>query len=347
MELNEPNAMVVSPVLPNGGGGASGGLQQAALSGGVTGQQVVNPNGAVNHNEQQANASAANIGSQVYLVGKFTGEDDFTIHQFIQALETAKSLGNWSDSQTLAVATLRLGGDALAYVEATPRVKRDWDSFKREMKEHFQRQVPPYVAERHFQQCHKLPNESVRSFESRLRLLGRRFMVASEEDGSEPSDEWQNQFEKTLLRTFCYGLKLDYRRYVLMREPKTMRDAVRFAQLEEANLEAEESMKPQNVTMVSEGGNSVRSQGQRADKTPGREGSKGNGWPRRGRGGHMGVSPRVRCFGSGNFGHVMSKCPDFVCRYCGEGNHRPRDCTENPANHSKNGERPAKGGPKK
>jgi hypothetical protein len=201
---------------------------------------------------QGGGSTTAMIGNQAYLVCKFTGNDDYTVHQFLHALTTAKFLGAWSDEQTLAVATLRLGGEALEYVESTPRARSSWENFQSELKEHFQRRVPTYVAERKFQQCRQLPNESVRAYEARLRLLGRRFLVTLEENGAEPSEERLNTFESTLVRIFLYGLKPDLRRFVMIREPTTMRDAVRYAITEEANMEADEETIPRSVAAVAQ-----------------------------------------------------------------------------------------------
>ena len=72
----------------NRGGGQAGG------SGG--GQAQAGPPQPRNNNDNGHQGAGAHIGSQAYLVGRFTGTDDYTILQFLRALETAKFLGNWT-----------------------------------------------------------------------------------------------------------------------------------------------------------------------------------------------------------------------------------------------------------
>lgn len=271
---------------------------------------------------------ASAIGSQAYLVVRFTGDDDVSVEQFFETLELAKFLGTWSEEQVLAVAKLRLGGTAMEFIRSTPKAGETWATFQDKLKKRFMPRLHRYFLEQKFVNCKQGQTETVHTFSTRLRLIARQLAnCKSSTSGQNVTDlPFEiSKLEERIMHQFLVGLRTDLRRFVLVREPKSFEEALNAALLEEANdlvtgnYGAEAGAAPGAYAAVS--AESLREQsavGQGINKS---FQDRGSGWQSSGQ-----SSGQRVCYGCGESSHYLRDCPDYLCKHCLLPGHRPIMC---------------------
>lgn len=172
------------------------------------------------------------FGSQISLIPCFSGEDDTTIDTFLDRIRIVSHFSQWSESQTLGAARLRLSGTAAEFAEYNPHVTDSYENFSKYMKERFTPKISKISLEKMFSSCIQMPMESVCDYSTRLRGCARKLRSSFNEPNS---DVIKRMMDERLLTQFMAGLRVEIGRFVSVRNPRNMLEAEEFARLEEAN----------------------------------------------------------------------------------------------------------------
>lgn len=271
---------------------------------------------------------ASNPVGVISLVEAFTGEKgSVSVTQFLESVDVAGCLGNWSDSQKLGIAKLKLKGTAYLFLSAHAEVKAftKWEEFREALTLRFKKKEPLAHAEQRFRSCTQRASEGIEEFATRLLLEGQETVRKS-------TDEAENLFRKkvlgeALLAQFLCGLRDGIKRFVLSRNPMSFEEAITIAQLEEHNEQLVSGQESKKILFASA-------------SSPSR-GAKGNG-----KTGPVKTASIV-CFDCGKAGHVRRDCPrqkGVECFNCGKRGHIKRQCwapEKGKGGHQKKGQRPA------
>lgn len=233
-EYEECNSAVLIAMAGAGTGGGSG-TGRGSGSGGGSGSGT--GGGDNSSGGRNGTDNSANISNQAYLIPRFTGVDEVTVEHFIEALEITSKLCSWNPDQLLQIARLRLGGPAADHIRANNETLTTWDSLKKSLKTRFRPRVPRHVLEKKLTDCAQKKGESVVEFATRLRLIGRQIVLSLQESGGEAGNGAAVYINERILYYFISGVRKDIGRFVWVREPKTLEDAVEYALAEEAQLD--------------------------------------------------------------------------------------------------------------
>ncbi|KAG8239592.1 hypothetical protein J437_LFUL019236 [Ladona fulva] len=306
--------------------------------------------------------AAPAIGNQIYFIPTFSGDDDVSVNKFLECVKITSHLSAWTEQQTLGVVRLRLEGSAAEYVQANPHVLESYELFSTSLQRRFTFKKSPHSVERMFNTCVQGNLESVNVYATRLRKIARELREISYDPRSEAT---RRTIDHRLLSQFLIGLREEIARFVLVRNPSSIREAEDFALLEEANsrnyaLKQAEvrsmqqfptpsawqgiSNTPQNPFLSSNGGtppaygqiNAIQAKQQQPEVTPSPDTPRGT--ERRcyhcGRSDHIARFCRSRprnCFNCGRTNHLSKECPLLLCGICKKAGHRPLDCNRNVA----------------
>ncbi|KAL1463930.1 hypothetical protein MTO96_043124 [Rhipicephalus appendiculatus] len=260
------------------------------------------------------------------MVPSFTGEDTGPdIRDFLKILEQVGCMGGWQDGQLIGIARCKMIGKAhdFAWWDDKVAAATTFSEFKTLALKRFDTEPLIFKMER-FLNARQREDEEVRSFASRLRMLGTATLV-----GTSGEDTWKAELRheilsEEMLSRFLAGLRDPVRRFVLSRDPKTFDEAIDVAVKEELNERVSQS-RTLPVRYVEENSDvyEIRSHLDRLEKllneslrVRNKVKEDGQEFPTR-------TPYPGRCYNCGGFGHVWREC------------HRYRQRTGNPTGGSR------------
>lgn len=193
---------------------------------------------------------AAPLGPLITVIENYYGENKPpTIESFLQQLEEVSKLGGWSEKSKVAIARIRMKGDAAEFMNANPHLRKleNWKTFKSALLTRFARQEPLAHKLQRFHECIQKSSETVNEYVTRLKLAGNRTLKVTED--REENDMRAQLLEETMQAQFIRGLRQNIRRFVMSRNPASFDEAVTVAINEELN-EMQSQERKHSVYMV-------------------------------------------------------------------------------------------------
>lgn len=196
-----------------------------------------------------ANDGAPKISTSILIhsIESFAKGDARKVSNFLQAIEHAASIGNWSEEQKYQIAIMKLKNEALESFNTSSGVKT-WEALKSLLTRRFQNLEPRSIIRRKLNVAAQRPGEDPVSFSERVKVLMLQINPKLEEIEGEA---YEREMEH-LTDRFVDGLRPTLRRTVLSRQPDSWYKAVEIAQLE-YQLEEMDKNKSFRIDMVQEG----------------------------------------------------------------------------------------------
>ncbi|KAL1442891.1 hypothetical protein MTO96_046201 [Rhipicephalus appendiculatus] len=177
------------------------------------------------------------------MVPSFTGEDTGPdIRDFLKILEQVGRMGGWQDSQLIGIARCKMIGKAhdFAWWDDNVAAATTFSEFKTLALKRFDTEPLIFKMER-FLNARQKADEEVRSFASRLRMLGTATLVGTGGEDTLKAELRREMLSEEMLSRFLAGLRDPVRRFVLSRDPKTFDEAIDVAVKEELNERVSQS----------------------------------------------------------------------------------------------------------
>ncbi|KAH8024862.1 hypothetical protein HPB51_001893 [Rhipicephalus microplus] len=169
------------------------------------------------------------------MVPSFTGGDTGPdVGVFFEILEQVGHLGGWRDSELSCIARCKMVGAAhdFAWWDDGVAAASTFSEFKYLALKRFDTEPLIFKTER-FLNARQKAGEEVRSFSSRLRILGMATLASSDSQDPVKASLRREILPEQLLSQFLLGLRYPVRRFVLSRDPKTFDEAIVIAVKEE------------------------------------------------------------------------------------------------------------------
>lgn len=169
------------------------------------------------------------------LIPQFSG-DAQKIRDFCKAVTSAGRLACCSNAQLAEVAKLKLAGAASDFLDTDPALEdAEWPELREALLIRFSKEPSAEESRTLFASREQAADESAREFLQDLRLIGHKTLRLR------PDDPAGNRvrvdlLEEQILAKFLAGLKMDIRRSVHTRNPKSVQDALDAAEREETFL---------------------------------------------------------------------------------------------------------------
>lgn len=180
-------------------------------------------------------ADTINFLNSLVLIPTFSGSPDFTIESFLRTIENTAKLTNWSDLQKCAVARQRIVDTPAAVIEACDGFSDlAWPKLKETLISQFGVRLSRDQARAQLYQCQQGDDESVLQFAARIRGIGKALAAPIEGEDPATSDSRKKFVDEDLLSFFVKGLKPSLYRFVATKNAKSLKDAISFAETEEA-----------------------------------------------------------------------------------------------------------------
>ncbi|KAH7942649.1 hypothetical protein HPB51_028669 [Rhipicephalus microplus] len=171
------------------------------------------------------------------IVPSFTGGDTVPdVGVFSKISEQVGRLGGWRDSELVCIARCKMVGAAhdFAWWDDGVAVASTFSEFKYLALKRFDTEPVIFKTER-FLNVRQKADEEVRSFASRLRILGTATVASSDSQDPVKASLRREILAEQLLSQFLLGLRDRVRRFVFSRDPKTFDKAIAIAVKEEQN----------------------------------------------------------------------------------------------------------------
>ncbi len=239
--------------------------------------------------------------------------------EFLNVLEETSILADWTDTQKISVARLKLRYRAKQYIESEPTLKTttSWALLKDSLKTQFGRHYVKGTAMKQFIECKQRTGEACRQYLTRLKVLGHRTATLT---GNPATDKLlEEKLLGDIATQFTLGLLMPIKQRVLSGNPATLDEALEIAEREES---IENFLKP----------HSRECRGiMNKKKTAGP--SRQNRWNQE--------TPQARkmvCYNCNQEGHVRPNCPKLkdvnrqdnrgtlVCFRCHKEGHFAKNC---------------------
>jgi Zinc knuckle len=178
-----------------------------------------------------------NIAGLIGLVKFYSSENGTTtIQEFLNSLQTASDLGQWSDPQKVCVLKARLVGPALRFFEADPEVNTAaWPDVKTKFLEWFGEATPSADPLHSFYQLCQKQNESAKNFIVRLKIAGKAAAPASLPEATRVAR--QAVVADSLLSVFVNNLREESGKEYLVNFPQPdLESTIQFCTRFENNL---------------------------------------------------------------------------------------------------------------
>ncbi|KAL1441210.1 hypothetical protein MTO96_031258 [Rhipicephalus appendiculatus] len=158
-----------------------------------------------------------------------------------QAVKVGR-MGGWQDSQLIGIARCKMIGKAhdFAWWDDNVAAATTFSEFKTLALKRFDTEPLIFKMER-FLNARQKADEEVRSFASRLRMLGTATLVGTGGEDTLKAELRREMLSEEMLSRFLAGLRDPVRRFVLSRDPKTFDEAIDVAVKEELNERVSQS----------------------------------------------------------------------------------------------------------
>lgn len=309
--------------------------------------------------EEVAAIQNSNLG-HLNLVPEFTGSSGVSVQNFFDRLDEMSLMGNWTKSQQAIIARMKLKGDASAYVQANPALRKStYENLKTSLIAWFRTDISVEKLNEEFSACVMRNTETIQQFATRLSIAGYRTQQDGEDEGEQAYAK--KALERALLTQFLKGIGGNLKRFVMTHRPKTYEEAIELALHEEA---AEASMGCESAAIVGavrrepQGKNypnqtreqqapnfpNFNSRSQPFQNLTSRP-QKFNNYPFHNQQRHPGnplpqiLPSNVTCFCCGGRGHYANVCPSkspgmsqqaarpvIICTYCNKRGHLEPQC---------------------
>ncbi|KAK3912814.1 Embryonic protein DC-8 [Frankliniella fusca] len=181
---------------------------------------------------------AMSFGAALALIPQFSGEKGVKVKDFTKAVTSAGKLANCNDEQLAEVARLKLTGLANEFLDASMHLDAaPWSEIKRELEERFHVKTSPEEWSAKLRTCQQEPAETVKEFETRIRLWGYRSLKLKQGD-MEGNKIRQGMLDDEMLSVFKKGLRVEIGRQMAGLNPSTLSTAVELAE----NIESYENV---------------------------------------------------------------------------------------------------------
>ncbi|XP_075730175.1 uncharacterized protein LOC142771998 isoform X1 [Rhipicephalus microplus] len=171
------------------------------------------------------------------MVPSFTGGDTGPdVGVFLKILEQVGHLGGWRDNELVCIARCNMAGTAhnFAWWDDGVAAAATFSEFIYLALKRFDTEPLIFKTEQ-FSNARQRADEEVRSFASRLRMLGTATLVSSDSEDPVKASLHREILAEHLLSQYLLGLRDPVRRFVLFRDPKTFDEAIAIAVKEEQN----------------------------------------------------------------------------------------------------------------
>lgn len=178
-------------------------------------------------------------------IDNFSGDEDssaLTIKGFVDLINTAAAIGGWADEMSCRVARLKLRGAARQFLEGSPELaaEKNWKTFSDALFARFRTAESSTTLATRFYGRDQRAGESPQSYAAALKQLAALLNESmGEPRTAEMRDERRQWVANTTRDKFVRGLRPEYRRFVQVRQPKTLEEAIKSAVEESLNYETE------------------------------------------------------------------------------------------------------------
>lgn len=175
----------------------------------------------------------------VNMVPSFTGDATGPdIRDFLEILQQVGRLGGWKDGELIGIARCKMTGAAhdFAWWDDSVAAATAFSEFRSLALKRFDTE-PFIIKMEKFLNARQNEGEEVRSFASRVRMLGSATLVDTSGENPMKAQVRREMLAEEVLSRFLAGLRDPIGRFVLSRDPKTFDEAVEVAVKEELNEE--------------------------------------------------------------------------------------------------------------
>ncbi|KAH7956047.1 hypothetical protein HPB52_005783 [Rhipicephalus sanguineus] len=179
----------------------------------------------------------------VNIVPSFTGDATGPdIRDFLEILEQVGRLGGWQDVELIGIARCKMTGAAhdFAWWDDNVAAATTFPEFRSLALKRFDTE-PLIIKMEKFLNARQNAGEEVRSFASRVRMLGSATLVDTSGENPMKAQVRREMLAEEVLSRFLAGLRDPIRRFVLSRDPKTFDEAIEVAVKEELNEKLSQS----------------------------------------------------------------------------------------------------------
>ncbi|KAH7983325.1 hypothetical protein HPB52_011111 [Rhipicephalus sanguineus] len=253
----------------------------------------------------------------VNMVPSFTGDATGPdIRDFLEILQQVGRLGGWQDGELIGIARCKMTGAAhdFAWWDDSVAAAADFSEFRSLALKRFDTE-PFIIKMEKFLNARQNEGEEVRSFASRVRMLGSATLVDTSGENPMKAQVRREMLAEEVLSRFLTGLRDPIRRFVLSRDPKTFDEAIEVAVREELNEKLSQS-RSFPVRYVGENADALemRSRLDRLEKML-EESLKAREPVRKDGQGCATRPPNAgRCYNCGGFGHYWQECHRYQRR---------------------------------
>jgi hypothetical protein len=278
--------------------------------------------------------SKTNLSGLIGTIDIFTGASDGQkVSDFLDSIEDIAELASWSDVEQIAVARLRMRQYAKEWLRANPEVKKlkVWALFREKLVREFAPTRVPVQAAQSFANCYQKVGETVRQYETRLKMAGMATLkLSADEDANKVRLE---MLQDILFSQFCAGINKNLQRYILSSSATTFSQAVEVAIKEENNekLLGKRSATV-NAVFTERGPPSRTNTDRRNVPNTKQQGQRNRGNKNFSFNSNFNVDRKqTRCYNCNSLGHILKFCPSksvSTCFNCGKPNHFAKNCPD-------------------
>lgn len=162
-------------------------------------------------------------------VEEFSGKPEEAVTVFLDKLERAASLGGWSDTETLNVAILRLGGDAAEFFRSKEECRgaRRYEDLKTQLLLRYRSKKSSRFYREMLTNVRKGPQEDIEAFADRVRKINAHTYETS--GTAEYVAAMRFEADQRALDAFLNGLSGELGRQCRLTMPQSFDDAIEIA----------------------------------------------------------------------------------------------------------------------
>ncbi|XP_053376720.1 uncharacterized protein LOC128547671 [Mercenaria mercenaria] len=235
-------------------------------------------------------------------------QDGQNVNFFLEKFEKVAQINQWTEEEKCVQFCLVMPKSAEQwYLNLTEGVKRNFDDLKESFKNRFDNvsnRANLYAKFMNLSQENNSVQQYIENVTSRGRLL--------------------NKTENEIMDRIIYGMKADIKKHVIMKEPKTMGELVKFAKMAEDVQEVYDARIPLNQTPESNGPTGQDSTGNLSGQQTYRQQQPWRHNPYRRQG--FTQKQKNKCIHCGRCNHLSSDCyfRNATCHICKKIGHTAR-----------------------